>query len=172
MARKRSFAWLAVSSSAFFCRSSLEALAFGDIADGAGYELPVPEASGLKLISTRKLAAVLASAVQLEADAHRPDARLVAYSPRCTTWRVRNRSGTNELDGSADQVLPAVAEQLFGLSVDELHPPRSPTMTIASERTPSVRTDFRPVGNFRSSPKLISTGSVPRKFARFFSLGF
>src|SRR5205807_6274637 len=97
----------------------LLAFASADVADDGGDQQAGGSGQRAQADLDRDLGAVLAAARQLQAAAHRPDARGGEVAVALAGVGVAEAFGDEDLDGLAEQLLAAVAEEDLGLVVDQ-----------------------------------------------------
>ena len=96
VARKRSLARLAFSSSTFFsCKALLEAFPLRDVADGTADENAFFRFERAEADFDRKLAAVFPQCKEFDAGSHRPHAWFPEVVCAIAGMIARNRSGTS-----------------------------------------------------------------------------
>ncbi len=106
------------------CRDQLglQPLSIGHVADRAGDEQASRRLDRTQADLDGKLGAVAAQAEQLDARAHGPESRRREESLAVGGMGRAVPFGQKDLDRLADQLVSGVAEEAFGLLVDEHHP--------------------------------------------------
>ncbi len=103
----------------FFLERALDLLALRDVADRAGDKDAFLGFERAQADLDREFLAILAPAVELEAHAHRPHARVGEETVAMSWVQASIALGQQQLDGLLEKLGARIAEESLGLRVDE-----------------------------------------------------
>jgi hypothetical protein len=95
----------------------LRPLPLGDVADDRNDERPVRRLHGAEADLHGELGAVLAQAVEIEVDTHRPRAGVLDIAGPVMDVGIVESRGDEDLDLAADELVPRVAEEALRLLI-------------------------------------------------------